>query len=102
MNQRDFNRAVADATGESVDTIAQRGFLGKPEVDRHEVVDPLLRKTLHGIINAERPVRRSDPMTGLQAGEDGLEVLLRVCLVLDNQRLNGAGVTHLVFVENVS
>ena len=27
MNQRDFNRAVARATGESIDTIAQRGFV---------------------------------------------------------------------------
>ena len=27
MNQHDFNRAVARATGESIDTIAQRGFV---------------------------------------------------------------------------
>ena len=27
MNQRDFNHAVARATGESIDTIAQRGFV---------------------------------------------------------------------------
>jgi hypothetical protein len=27
MNQRDFNRAVAKATGESAETIARRGFV---------------------------------------------------------------------------
>ncbi len=27
MKQSDFNRAVARATGESIDTIAQRGFV---------------------------------------------------------------------------
>ena len=33
MNQRDLNRAVANATGEAIDTIADRGFcLLEPEI----------------------------------------------------------------------
>jgi len=40
MNQRDLNRAVAHATGEAVDTIAQWGFsLLDPEVPERD--DPL-------------------------------------------------------------
>ena len=39
MKQRDLNRAVAEVTGEAVDTIARRGFsLLDPEV--HERDDP--------------------------------------------------------------
>jgi len=50
MNRNDFNRAVAKATGESVETVAHRGFVLLTPVPlerepRRASYDDLLRRT---------------------------------------------------------